>query len=168
LTDRRVDRWLGATLAIVALIWLWLVRTYIPDIRTEGEPGPRGFPFLLGIALAVLGITLAVRAAVAGRTRISPRPEDHADALSRTVTRREVRSVAGTFALLILYAFLLDKIGFLLATPVVMTAAMAGLLRIRRPWSVASLVIAFTVGCWMVFNVLLGTPLPRGAWLLWL
>ena len=75
--------------------------------------------------------------------------------------------VAGTFGLLTLYAFLLDKVGFLAGTPIVMVLVLAVLLRSRRWLSVVSLAVGFTLGCWLVFDVLLGTPLPRGTWMAW-
>ena len=127
----RVDRRLGATFVLVALAWLWLVDRHIPEVLTEGEPGPRAVPFLLGIVLAILGIALA------------------------------------TFALLVVYAFLLDRAGFVISTVALMVAALAGVLRIRRWLFVAAFAATFSFGCWIVFNTLLGIPLPRGAWVTW-
>jgi hypothetical protein len=84
------------------------------------------------------------------------------------VTRREAAFAAGTFGLLILYAFLLDKVGFVLATPVVIALTMSGLLRMRTWGLVVSLAIGFTLGCWVIFDAVLGSPLPRGSWVMWL
>ena len=157
-----LDRWLGACLTLGALVWLWLVRTYVPDIRTEGEPGPRGFPLLLGGVLAGLGALMAFRAFRGARKGADT---TQADAVA-PVSSKECAVAGGTFALLILYAFLLDKVGFIIGTPVVMALAMAGLLRMGA-LRVASIAIGFTFACWLVFNVLLATPLPRGTWMMW-
>ena len=78
------------------------------------------------------------------------------------VTRREAAFAAGTFGLLISYAFLLDAVGFLIATPVVLIVTMSGLLRMRRWALILSLGVGFTIGAWVIFDVMLGTPLPRG------
>jgi putative tricarboxylic transport membrane protein len=156
----RLDRWLGPVLTLLALGWLWLVYTYIPGARFEGEPGPRAFPVLLGLVLAGLGVVMSIQAlASAGR-------ESEA-ATTPSPTLREIRLAAGTFGLLVLYAFLLDKIGFVAATPAVIALAMYGLAGVRR-WALpASLAIGITLGCWVIFDALLGTPLPSGSWVVW-
>ena len=157
----RLDRWLGPSLTLLALVWLWLAYAYIPGARAEGEPGPRAFPILLGMVLAGLGVAMAVQALLSARRQ----------AVSETTpppTRREATLAAGTFGLLILYAFLLDKVGFIIATPVVIALTMYGLLRMRQWVLVVSLAVVFTVGCWVIFDAVLGTPLPRGSWVMWL
>lgn len=157
----RLDRWLGPSLTLLALVWLWLVYTYIPGARAEGEPGPRAFPILLGAVLAGLGVVMAVLALASARRQ-------SAEETTPSPNRREATLVAGTFGLLILYAFLLDKVGFVIATPVVIALAMYGLLRVRRWALVGSLAVGFTLGCWVIFDAVLGTPLPRGSWVMWL
>ena len=146
---------LGVVLTFLALVWLWLVDNYIPDVATEGEPGPRALPFLLGVILAMLGVALALsgpagpRAEEDGRSSAGPAP----------------RTALTTVALLLGYAFLLDKLGFITATAVLMLAAMAGVLGMRRWVFMAVFAAAFAAGSWLVFNTLLGIPLPRDPWL---
>jgi putative tricarboxylic transport membrane protein len=152
----KLDRVLGLVLVATALVWLWLAFTYIPAARAEGETGPRAFPILLGVVLAGLGVTMSLLARTAGGASVAP------------VTRRETVVVAGTIGVLVLYAFLLERVGFLIATPVAIALAMWGLVRARRATLIAGLAIGFTLGCWVIFNTLLGTPLPRGSWVLWL
>jgi hypothetical protein len=152
---RRVDRVLGLILVLVALVWLWLAFAYIPGPRGPGETGPRAFPVLLGVALAGLGVALSV----------NPRPSVEPVA---PVTRRELTIVAGTIGVLLLYAFLLERVGFLIATPMAIALTMWGLVRARSVTLIAALAIGFTAGCWAIFGALLGTPLPRGSWVLWL
>ncbi|MDA1184202.1 MAG: tripartite tricarboxylate transporter TctB family protein [Acidobacteria bacterium] len=155
-----VDRWLGPSLTVLALVWLWLVYAYIPGARFEGEPGPRAFPVLLGVVLAGLGVVMSLQALMSvGRER-------SADA-TPVLTGREAWLAIGTFGLLILYAFLLDKIGFIVATPVVIATAMYGLAQVRRWVLIGSLAIGITLGCWVIFDALLGTPLPSGSWVVW-
>jgi putative tricarboxylic transport membrane protein len=144
-----VNRRLGASLTVFAGVWLWLAATYIPEVLTEGAPGPRAFPLILGIILAVLGIALALQ------------PSD----VGRVPPNRTIAIALGTVALLIAYAFLLDKAGFIVSTPVMMVAATAGILGMRRWILIGSLAVGFTVGCWMVFVSVLGVPLPGGTWM---
>ena len=147
-----VNRRLGVALVLIGLAWLWLVQYYIPQVPTEGEPGPRFVPFVLGVVLAVLGIALAVH----------PGPRVPVDP-----SRRETRIALATFAMLILYAFLLDRAGFVLSTAALMVAAVVGVLRIRRWLFMAVFAVAFPVGCWIIFDSLLGIPLPSGTWVAW-
>lgn len=69
------------------------------------------------------------------------------------------------FALLVLYVLLLDKAGFVISTAALMVAALTVVLRIRRWLFVAVFAVAFSIGCWVVFNSLLGIPLPPGTWI---
>lgn len=153
----RLDRWLGPCLMLLAVIWLWLAYTYIPGARSEAEPGPRAFPILLGVVLLGLGAVITVSALFASR-RPGPREELPA------VQRREVFIVTGTFVLLTLYAFLLEKAGFVVSTLLVVVIAMRGLLR-NQSWVLTlAMAAGTTLFCWLLFAVLLEAPLPRGSW----
>jgi len=156
----RLDRWLGPCIMVLALGWLWLAYTYIPSARSEGEPGPRAFPVLLGAVLVGLGAMMTVSAFAPGKRKKAA--DD-----TRSSTHREIAIVASTFALLMLYAFLLDKVGFVISTPVIVLLAMRGILRIKRWVLIVSLAAGITFTCWLFFAVLLEAPLPHGSWL-WL
>jgi putative tricarboxylic transport membrane protein len=133
---------------------------------------------LLGVVLAVLGIWLFVRSVI--RTPASRQRAEAATGESATsetvaddqriapVTRREAGFVGATFALLILYAFLLDKVGFIIGTPIVMVLALTAILRVRRWLTVVAFAVGVTFVCWLIFAALLATPLPRGTWMAWL
>ncbi len=157
---------LGVVLTLLALVWLWLVNTYIPAVASEGEPGPRALPFLLGIILAILGVALAAQKYTAqkyvGRLPPSTSGEAQADPPAGPPT---TRTAFATFGLLLAYAFLLDKIGFISATAALMLTAMAGVLGMRRWVFMTVFAVAFATGTWLVFNTLLGIPLPRDPWL---
>jgi hypothetical protein len=148
----------GPALVVVAVGWLWLAQTQIPDAGAEW-PGPRGFPLLLGVVLAVLGTWLTVfpGAGATGDSGAQPHAE----------SRRDAVVAGGTFGLLVLYAFLLERVGFLLAALVVMALTMIAVLRIRRWAFIAAFAALFALGCWLVFSTLLGIPLPRGTWIAW-
>ncbi len=153
----RVDRWLGPCLVVLALIWLWLAYTYIPGARAEGEPGPRAFPILLGALLIGLGVMITAFALRAGRREAADEPVE-------AVSRREAAIVAGTFAILMLYAFLLEKLGFVLATLVAILLMLRGILRIRAWMTNLLMAGGITLACWLIFVKLLEAPLPRGTW----
>lgn len=160
----RSDRFLGPLLSALSLGWLWLAYFYIPASSTPGEPGPRAFPIVLGCALLLLGLAITV-SGFARRGEVAP-PKAEAAAKASPL-KRELRIVLGTFGLLILYAFLMEKTGFLVSTPIVLALTLAGLLRIRRWTFIALMSGGTTLVCWLVFVVVLRVPLPRGS-LWWL
>jgi hypothetical protein len=70
----------------------------------------------------------------------------------------------GTFGLLMLYAFLMERVGFLVSTPIVLVLTLAVLLQIRSWVFIAMMSVGTTLVCWLVFVLLLRVPLPRGSW----
>lgn len=155
------QRFLGLLLSVLAVAWLWLTYKYVPSSNTPGEPGPQAFPIVLGFALLLLGLLITLSDFL--RPAIKAPAQSEAKKESASV-KHELRIVLGTFGLLMLYAFLMEKTGFLLSTPIVLALTLAGLLKIRR-WSfIALLSASITLVCWLVFVVLLRVPLPGGSW----
>ena len=156
-------RFLGPLLSLLALGWLWLTLAYIPASNTPGEPGPQAFPIVLGCALLLLGLSITVSDFLRKREIAPNRTHTETDAKA-AATKHELRIVLGTFGLLMLYAFLMEKIGFLVSTPIVLALTLAGLLHIRRWAFIAMMSLGTTLVCWLVFVVLLRVPLPGGSW----
>ncbi len=155
----RLDRWLGPCITLLALVWLWLAYTYIPGARGEGEPGPRAFPVVLGAALLGLGLIISLAAWL----RSSHKPPA---VTVKALTSRETGIAVGTFVLLILYTFFMEKLGFLIATPLAILLAMGGLLGMREWRFMLLFATGVTATCWLFFVKLLESPLPRGLWLM--
>ena len=159
MSQDRVDRWLGPILLLLAILWSWMVTDTIPAAQEAGEAGPRAFPLMMGVALGVLALIMTVGA---WRSR---NDATHGQRTIARVTAREVRIVAATFALIVAYGFLTEKIGFLLATPLVVFVAIRGILGIRA-WLVnAGLALGLTAACFLIFIVAMEAPLPRGMWI---
>lgn len=154
---------LGPLLSFLSLGWLWLTFHYIPASNTPGEPGPQAFPIVLGSVLLILGVSITVSDFVRRRGAKSVQTDAVVNGKA-TSTKHELRIVMGTFGLLIFYAFLMERIGFLVSTPVVLAITLAWLLRIRRWTFIALMSFGTTFVCWLVFVVLLRVPLPRGSW----
>ena len=155
----RSDRWLGPLMMLLAVLWLVLVYQYIPGARNEAETGPRSFPVVLGVALLGLGALISASA-----MRTPPKASIPAET---SATGREITVVAGTFGLLVLFAFLMEKAGFLIATPVVVLLTMVGILQMRNWLFMLQMTAGVTLVCWLFFVVLLKIPMPQGSWL-WL
>jgi hypothetical protein len=152
-----IDRWLGAVLMAVAAVWCVLVQTTVSGDRMEGAPGPRAFPMLLGELLFGLGALMVVLSLFRFLASSEPRREP--------VRRGEVAIVGGGVALFLLYGFLMDKIGFLLGTPIIVILALRVVLGIRGWIRIAAMAAALTIGCDLVFGDLLQANLPQGTWI---
>lgn len=131
----------------------------IPTAPEAGEAGPRAFPLIMGLALGALALFMTVKAWRAGGTA-----DDKSRDIER-VTGREAWIVGATFVLIVAYGFLMEKIGFLLATPLVVFLAIRGILGIRA-WLVnAAMAFGLTAACYLIFIVAMEAPLPRGTWI---
>jgi putative tricarboxylic transport membrane protein len=84
------------------------------------------------------------------------------EAESDSVTPGEAWSVVATIASLVLYGILLEPLGFIPSTVIVVAAMMVLVLRIRAPLKVAAMSFGLAIGCYLVFGKLLGTYLPPG------
>lgn len=155
----RLDRWLGLVLLLFALGWSWIVVETIPTSPETGVTGPRVFPLMLGMLLGAFGLfTLASGIINSGRTEV--RQDKVAG-----VSRREAWVVATTFAVFVGYGFLLDTIGFLLATPIAVVVAMRVVLGLRDWIKILLMAAGLTAASYAIFAILMGANLPRGSWI---
>jgi putative tricarboxylic transport membrane protein len=136
------DRIVGVLLALFAGWYSWEARSYSIDF---GDPmGPALFPEALAVPLGLLGLYLALRP--------DPDPEWSAG--------RYLLSQLATVVLLIVYALLLQPVGFILAT-LVMVACLTVMLGARLPHALAG-GVATSLGFFVLFDWVLGIPLPPG------
>ncbi len=160
MTNRTQDIVLGATLVALAAIWTWLVIDTIPPGFGDGEIGARAFPLAFGLILLALASLLLLRLFMASRQ----------DGGTTDTELNEPESLKWGAALLLLveialYGFLLEKIGFVLATPMIVLLVMTLNLGIRSVRKLAAMSLGLTVGCWLIFEKVLGIYLANGTWL---
>ncbi|MDR7529043.1 MAG: tripartite tricarboxylate transporter TctB family protein [Armatimonadota bacterium] len=151
---RRADLLTGLGLFIVAIIYfhqsLGIVRGFASD-----RLGPAFFPRLLAGSLAALAVVLMVRA---GRGRSDPSP----------LPPTRGRLLGAVLGLLVAYALVLPRVGFLLATPVLLAALLGLLGRASSPgqrlgWAGAGVAaVAMTLALYVVFGRALHVLLPQG------
>lgn len=140
------ERIFGAGLLLLAAGGIW----FGWDLRApvEYEPvGPRAFPLLVYALLGLCSLGL-----IFGRSepvRWAPPP-----VLIR---------IGGLFAIMLLYAFLFDKIGFILATAL-MVVPVSRFFGGNWRQSVVS-GVGLAVGLFILFDRLLDVALPTGLWL---
>jgi putative tricarboxylic transport membrane protein len=146
---RRRD--LGAAAVLLAFGLLAVTQACGLRFGTIVAPGPGFFPLCLAVAFSLVSLGLLVRAVrmPAGEARASG-----GDAAGRA-------KVVGTLGGLMVYALVLELVGFLVATFALLLFFFTALQRQR--WFVAlggSLVTA--VATYLVFKVWLGVNLPSG------
>lgn len=154
------ERLIGFVLLAFASAWSGYVYMTIPGGYGEGDVGPRAFPLFLGLCL--MGLSLFMIAL----TFRAPK-EEPVDALDvqRPIDRFEVGMVLQVTGLIIAYGFLMEKIGFILSTPVVIAVGLWFMLGVRKILFVVAFSLLFTFGAYLVFGKILGAYLPPGAWI---
>jgi hypothetical protein len=147
---RRRD--LGAAAVLLAFGLLALTQARGLRFGTVVAPGPGFFPLCLAAALCLTSVGLLVHALRAPPGATAP----------STAGVRPF-AVAGTLASLLVYALVLERLGFLLATFALLVFFFRGLQ--RQGWLVAvggSLATALLT--YVVFKIWLGVNLPGGLW----
>ena len=140
--ERRQDVVLGLVLAALGGFAAHEASQY------RGASG--GYPLVLGAVLAVLGLTLAIRALRQTEGRVRP--------LAVNGWR-----LAGTSAMAAAYLALVPALGFYTAS-VLTVAAMPVALGLRRPGLSIVATIVFIATVWLVFTLVLNKPLPPEIW----
>ncbi len=113
------------------------------------RPGPGFFPFLLAIVLALFSLALIFQNWAKDKVPL-PFWERHS----------WLRPLLG-LVILTAYAILVNSLGFLISTFLFLLIWMAGIERLN--WKTIIMVsIATTVVLYLIFNLLLDVPLPKG------
>ncbi|MFV0334638.1 MAG: tripartite tricarboxylate transporter TctB family protein [Tropicimonas sp.] len=147
---RSQDALFAMTSSILAGIWIWLVVDTIPAGLGDGDLGPRAFPLFFGAALLALSLILLVREWPARKQQRAQVPES-------------LYHMLIVLAEIVAYGFLLQKCGFVIATPVMIALVMVLSLGIRSLRSVLGMAAGVTLGCWVIFEKILGIYLANGS-----
>ena len=147
---RRRD--LGAAAVLLAFGLFAITQARGLRFGAVAGPGPGFFPLCLAIALCLASIGLIVQAWCA---------EPVAIAAPTAGGRRS--AVAGTLGSLLVYALVLEWLGFLLATLALLVFFFRALQ--RQSWLVAVIgSLATSLLSYLVFKTWLGVNLPGGLW----
>ncbi len=139
------DRLFGGITLLLALAFI-AGATQIEAALIFDSLGPSAFPIIIGVLLAISSVYLILR----------PDPEPDWPAARRVV------EIVLALVVMLAYTFLLEPLGFVLAT-----AIAASLLswRLGAPLAVAGLSgVGIAVGIYVVFHLILGLSLARGPW----
>jgi putative tricarboxylic transport membrane protein len=111
------------------------------------EPGAGFFPFLGAAVLAVLSAILLFQASF-GRSKGTE---------AFGTLRRPIAMIAG----LIVYVVILDSVGYIIAT-IVLVMILLSMMDRRRWWVDAVVALIIAAGSYILFDSLLGVKLPHG------
>lgn len=154
---RHPEVYIGAgLLAFCAVGFFVIIPREIDELVQFGATAgmsPRVFPQVAIIALAVLSIVL-----IATRLRTAPpAPEAGSDAVAPAGRVR----AAGVYAIMVLYAVLIETLGYFVVTPVTIIAV--GALFGERRWLLLiGLAVVTTALVWLFFRYGLYLVLPEG------
>lgn len=136
------DRLVGTLLLAIAVAFGLMARGL--HVGFSDPLGPSAFPIVLAIPLALLSIYLIVR------------PDPSTTWITGQPLVRQLVSVA----VLVSYSFVLEPLGFLLATFVALV--LLGLMMGARLGRAALTAVVTSVALYILFDRLLGLPLPVG------
>ena len=155
-----VDQWIGLMCILGGGFWSYTAQNTITGIYEPEIAGPKMFPVFLGVLLIILGAVLVANGFIGQKQSHQGGSEGEID----KPCLHEFRIVISTFAVLMLYGFLLDKIGFLAATPMAIILTLIGVLKIYSWRLVVCMAAGLTIGCYVLFGTIVGTYLPSGTW----
>lgn len=140
------ERILGGVLLFISIVGIWIARGFEAPFSYE-PVGPRAFPMLI---LALLGISAIALMLEKKRDTVWAPP---------AVMVR----IGALFAIVLVYAWLFDKLGFILST-VLMVIPVARFFSGSWVQAVAG-GLGLGVGLFILFDKLLDVALPTGLWL---
>lgn len=139
----------GGALFFGLAAWLWHGAADI-DVVSSGGVGPAFFPRAVAILLAAGSLVLVLQGLVPRLFGIRP---------DKMVQVQRPGSVLAAMVIVIVYASLLGRLTYYPATALLLPCMLwaAGL---RRPLGIAACTIGFLVFTKILFETVLGTPLP--------
>lgn len=156
--EARLTRWVHVVLGLViAAVGAWLLyksRTELAFRGPNGEPGPGYLPVLLTICLVGLGVALAAVWLFGPRARSG-------DAPTLSLSVQGIGRALLVWLALVISAFLIEPLGFLLAGEVLVLLVIVVVERIRSIPLIITLLL-LPPAFYFVFDTLLEVQLPGG------
>lgn len=166
MTERRRDLFTGALLVALAIAWTAIVWRTIPGGTGGGDIGPRAFPLLLGLLLGLCSLGFVAKALWQPRgADAMAAPDDEETAARETSATASIGSLVLTLGHIVAYGFLMQAIGFVLSTALIVVSVMVLCIGERKLWRIAAMSVGVTFVCWLVFGKILGVYLAVGTWI---
>ncbi len=137
------DRIFGGFGLVLAVFYIWAA-SIIKDSFMVDVVGPRAFPYIVGTVLGLCSIYFIIR------------PDDE----PKWPAFRSFTEIVFATAVMLLYAWSLPELGFLIST-VFATAYLTWRLGTKPLWSLVTGVLT-SGGIYIVFHLILGLSLAKG------
>jgi putative tricarboxylic transport membrane protein len=122
------------------------------EIGTIHSPGPGFVPFWSGVALGMFSIALLIMNFLKGKGE---------EKISSLWKGMEWHKVILVLASLFIYAILLPRLGYLLATSGLL-ALLFGIMRRQKLWTQVGIAVITALASYLLFYVWLDVQLPKG------
>ena len=150
------DRLLGIIVLVIAAFFAYFTGK-LGATNVEGDPGPKMFPYMGSIIMALCGIMLLVK----------PEKKEKGKFLSRD----ELKHAALLFGIYVLFVVMMKYLGFVITAPIVLFIVSFLFSKISDPDAatkkriIRSLIYsaAVTAALYLVYVVALDAKLPSGA-----
>ncbi len=146
----RIDIVYGVLLGALSLLFFAETLSFP---RTSGGINPRVFPLIVLVSLFGLSAVLAIQGLL--RARRGKAKSEQTLPRGMTAAKLAVLAAGGTA-----YALLVEPLGFILATPILVALAMV-LFGERRPIRIALVSVAASAALYFLFRGVFRVPLPR-------
>ena len=176
MTKSGTDILVAMILIAISVFWCSYVVATIPPGTGAGDVGPRAFPLLLGILLGILALGLMLYRLAYRQSNLSDQTaspgmfdNDASSAIPQSNLKKHSRvdwlMQALTLVLIAGFGFALEKIGFVLATMLIVVLVMVLCLQDRKPLRIIAMSVGVTFVCWLIFGQILDIPLATGTWI---
>jgi putative tricarboxylic transport membrane protein len=135
-----LDRIGAVVMMLFGAFWVVVGSGYSMQSR-DGGPGPGVMPVALGVGVAILAAISFLRPEV------------------RRIELPNLRRILIILAALVVYAVLLDPLGYVIATTLLLALLLIGFAD-RRHWWQPTAALAISVSTYAIFRLLLSVPLP--------
>lgn len=141
---------IGGILMVILGVAAVVMAQSITQAVNSNEPGPRLFPMIAGVGIAVCGLLVALQA----------KPEEEEPYLDKAGWKR----LAISLAAMLVYYFALTNLGFLLSTPFFTYAIIAILAGKKKTNPAVTVVVALitTIALYLTFQKAFAIMLPAG------
>lgn len=159
---RRREVVTGTILFVLGIAWTTTVYYTVPEGR-GAMIGPRAFPLYLGTALILLSGILLVQA-LAGIIPDASTSDAEIDVGAPPPLGfwQRMPIVVGVCAIIGAYGWMMQALGFLISTILVVATTLLLVVQVRRPMLILGMSLGIAVGAWLLFGQLLGSYMPRG------
>lgn len=157
--QRAVDVVLSVMVLAIAA-WVWWTADSIAGFMTD-PLGPAAVPRFLSVAIGGLAVALGLTRLAAHRWLKATSVGEDQSFLEGSGGVGSSRRLLGLVGLSVVYLTLMEPAGYVLASPPYAVGILL-LLGVREPRRIAAAVLAMVVTLYVVFQMGLGIPLPRG------